>query len=182
VNLQIGWGTLPLRRLLADWGIRVADGMHRRCGRMSITLLTLFLASLVVGAGGATAKTRSVTVTDLGTLGGTFSFALAVNASGQVVGYSDTAGNAATHAFSWTQAGGMVDLGTLGGTSSTASAVNANGEVVGSSTTAGNAALHAVLWQQSGGARKYRHTRASGVVEELVGAVSATIARAWRAR
>jgi probable HAF family extracellular repeat protein len=40
-------------------------------------------------------------------------FAVAVNARGQVVGYST--GGAADHAFSWTPAGGVIDLGTLGG-------------------------------------------------------------------
>ena len=60
---------------------------------------------------------------DLGTLGGGFSLAaglyfdihsVGVNDNGQVVGFSATA-NGATHAFSWTAAGGMVDLGYLGG-------------------------------------------------------------------
>ena len=80
-----------------------------------------------------------VTVTDLGTLGGSYSYASAVNDSGQVVGYSGTAGSFASHAFSWTQKGGMVDLGTLGGSDgySSASAVNDSGQVVGSSSTAG---------------------------------------------
>ena len=55
--------------------------------------------------------------------------------------------DAATHAFSWTQKGGMVDVGTLGGTFSAASAVNGSGQVVGESYPAGNAATHAVLWQ-----------------------------------
>ena len=54
-----------------------------------------------------------------------------MNDGGQVVGISTTAGNAATHAFSWTQAGGMVDLGTLGGSYSYAIAVNDSGQVVG---------------------------------------------------
>ena len=68
-----------------------------------------------------------------------------VNARGQVVGSASVAGNA-SHAFSWTQAGGMVDLGTIGGTYSDADAVNARGDVVGSSYTTGDAEFHATLW------------------------------------
>ena len=88
---------------------------------------------------------------DLGTLGATSnSFATAVSPSGQVVGYSYLPGNATTHAFSWTQAGGMVDLGTLGGSSSTAKAVNGAGQVVGYSEIA-SGQQHAFLWTQAGG-------------------------------
>jgi probable HAF family extracellular repeat protein len=83
---------------------------------------------------------------DLGTLGGTQSIALAVNASGQVVGQSTTAGDTEQHAFSWTQSGGMIDLGTLGGAFSVAWAVNASGQVAGDSTT-GSGEFHAVLWK-----------------------------------
>jgi uncharacterized repeat protein (TIGR01451 family) len=83
---------------------------------------------------------------DLGTLGGSSSAAAAVNDSGQVVGYSSTAGDSETHAFSWTPSGGMIDLGTLGGSSSVALAVNDSGQVVGYSSTAGDSELHAVLW------------------------------------
>src|ERR671930_236835 len=101
-----------------------------------------FLAALVLAfpsaAARAAAGTSTPTAIDLGTLGGTQSVAIAVNASGQVVGQSATAGEAESHAFSWTQAGGMVDLGTLGGTQSVAVAVNASGQVVGFSTTAGD--------------------------------------------
>jgi probable extracellular repeat, HAF family len=71
---------------------------------------------------------------DLGTFGGGFSAAFAVNGSGQVVGEGSTAAGV-THAFSWTQAGGMVDLGTLGGSVSFAHAVSDSGQVVGSSTS-----------------------------------------------
>src|SRR2546430_304434 len=72
---------------------------------------------------------------DLGTLGGSTSFATAVNGSGEVVGVGISAGDAGNHAFSWTQAGGLVDLGTLGGSASGALAVNTSGLVVGYAST-----------------------------------------------
>ena len=52
---------------------------------------------------------------DLGTLGGTYSGGFAINASGQVTGYADTAGDGLYHAFLW-DGTTMQDLGTLGGT------------------------------------------------------------------
>jgi probable HAF family extracellular repeat protein len=73
-------------------------------------------------------------LTDLGTLGGDSSYALSINDSGEVVGYSLLAGNTTRHAFTWTAAGGMVDLGTLATTQwSQGEKINAAGEVSGES-------------------------------------------------
>ena len=94
---------------------------------------------------------------DLGTLGGGFAIARAVNSNGQVVGVSSL--NTACpgcpdpddeHAFSWTANGGMIDLGTLGGFNSFASAVNASGRVVGVSETA-DGPPHNFSWTATGG-------------------------------
>jgi probable HAF family extracellular repeat protein len=73
------------------------------------------------------------TVTDLGTLGGSFSLAAAINESGQVVGSSMTLDDFTFQAF-LSHEGSMISLGTLGGSSSTAHAINASGQVVGEST------------------------------------------------
>ena len=73
-------------------------------------------------------------MTDLGTLGGTNSYAQGINTSGQVVGDSYTPSGLIVHAFLYS-AGAMTDLGTLGGTSSDALGINASGQVVGFSAT-----------------------------------------------
>jgi probable HAF family extracellular repeat protein len=78
------------------------------------------------------------TVTDLGTLGGTFSQAFSLNNHGSVVGFSTLNGDIALHAFFWRD-GIMTDLGTLGGSDtlpySSATNVNDRDEVIGFSET-----------------------------------------------
>jgi probable HAF family extracellular repeat protein len=89
---------------------------------------------------------------DLGTLGGSLSEARAVSESGQVVGYSYTAGNSEVHAFSWTANGGMIDLGALGGGYSVARVavdVSDSGQVVGDSTA--DRSSRAFSWTPSDG-------------------------------
>jgi probable HAF family extracellular repeat protein len=70
---------------------------------------------------------------DLGTLGGTISYATAVNDHGTVVGYSFTA-EGAEHAFLWTAETGMQDLGIPGDgfyNGSIARSINNRGEISG---------------------------------------------------
>ena len=96
----------------------------------------------------------SGTLHDLGTLGGTYSQANGVNASGQVAGFSDTTGDADSHAFLWkpTTPGGasgtMHDLGSLGGPFTIGWDINTSGQVTGTSdTTEQRSPTHAFLWK-----------------------------------
>ena len=86
---------------------------------------------LVLGAGAACAV-PIYTFTDLGTLGGSSSYACSLNDAGQVAGYSYTAG-AVMHGFEYS-GGSMSDLGTLGGSTSYARGINDTGQIVGYST------------------------------------------------
>src|SRR5260221_386959 len=89
------------------------------------------------------------TLHDLGTFGGTYSFAWGINGSGQVAGTAFLTFDAAYHAFLYD---GMIhDLGTLGGSSSEGLGINANGQVTGFSLTTGDAAQHAYLYDSAHG-------------------------------
>src|SRR5262249_6035284 len=118
-------------------------------------------AGQVVGAGGTAAGGTSYhallwdrgAVTDLGTLGGQASLALAINDAGVVVGESDVAGGT-RHAFVW-QRGRMVDLNDLippGGDLilESARAINASGEIAGMGRRNGH--RHACLLRPRGAA------------------------------
>ncbi len=129
--------------------------MHRSL--LQVSVLTALLATLVFSPTpvqariqtGTPAATTRYEVTDLGTLGGTYSEANGLNTAGQVVGSSTTVPGQepyglGTRAFLWTD-GTMTDLGTLGGEISWAIDINDAGQVVGSSETA-EGTQHAVLW------------------------------------
>lgn len=88
---------------------------------------------------------------DLGTLGGTFGVARAVNDAGDVAGAATTANDEAVHSFLWRK-GEMIDLGTIDGDScSLAHFMNASSQIVGSSFDCADfVELHGFLWQPGG--------------------------------
>ncbi|MDA8154971.1 MAG: SMP-30/gluconolactonase/LRE family protein [Actinomycetota bacterium] len=99
-------------------------------------------------------KTAEATAVNIGTLGGDYSQAYAINNSGSIVGDSTLVPGSSVlplHAFLWN--GTMTDLGTLGGDdSSQAFAINNNGQIVGWSAQSGSdywsfSNGHAVMWQ-----------------------------------
>jgi probable HAF family extracellular repeat protein len=92
---------------------------------------------------------------DLGTLGGRYCTARAINDVGEIVGWSTiTTSNAEPHAFLYSN-GTMTDLGTLGGappssgppTGTSALSINNWGEIVGSSTTTNG--VHAFIYSDA---------------------------------
>lgn len=96
---------------------------------------------------------------DLGTLGGVFGIPMWMNSGGEVVGYSDLAGDQAAHPFLW-NGSRMIDLGTFGGDFGQANWINDAGVVVGWATPPGDNTAHAFLWQR-------------GTLTDLTGAGSA---------
>lgn len=96
----------------------------------------------VAAAGLSGTVSAQVTVTRIGTLGGTQSNALDINDNRQVVGQANVAGDEHAHGYIW-QNGVITDLGSLGADyDSTAWAINNNGQVVGwSGRASGNSAM-----------------------------------------
>ena len=85
-------------------------------------------------------------MTDVGSLGGTCAGVSWMNNRGQVVGFSNVAGDQSNHAFVWDEGHGLKDLGTLpGGSFSGANWINDAGEIAGASDVSNGG--HAVLWK-----------------------------------
>lgn len=88
---------------------------------------------------------RDAAVTDLGTLGGNYSYAYAINRAGVVVGSASTAGDTRHRAVVWRN-GQLKTLKDLGGQYHRAVAISNNGYIAGMSTDASNT-HHAVVWK-----------------------------------
>ncbi len=95
----------------------------------------------------------TLVLTDIGTLGGDFSYAWDINDNGQVTGEAAIQ-TGDIHAFLWTSAGGMHDLGTLGGNRSVGRAINASGQVAGENRIGSSGAV----------TRAFRFTQGVGMV------------------
>jgi probable HAF family extracellular repeat protein len=127
------------------------------------SVLSALTVMSVLLAPSASRASPIVHVLDLGQLGaGQSGQANAVNACGDVAGYSCTAERC--RAFRWTRRGGMVDLGDLGGTQTDALAITAFGSIVGYGTLAGDAELRPFIWSTGGGMTALPTTLDGGVV------------------
>jgi probable HAF family extracellular repeat protein len=89
----------------------------------TVSLLVVLAAPAELAAQEQNPVPVHYTVTDLGSLGGTFGVAYGINNAGKVGGGA-TLANGDQHSFLWTQSGGMQDLGTLGGPNSAAGGPN----------------------------------------------------------
>jgi len=110
----------------------------------SLTVL-LFAVALAPMCLAAEEKTTRYEVTDLGTLGGTESFACGLNDRAEITGRSTIVAGP-VHAFLWRD-GTMTDLGTLpDDVSSVGRGINNAGQVVGGATMSNTGPYDAVLW------------------------------------
>jgi probable HAF family extracellular repeat protein len=91
---------------------------------------------------------------DVGSLGGTLALGASVvplNDRGEMVGFSNLAGDATAHPFLWTKSKGIVDLGTLGGDNGSADSINNAGMIVGAADLPGSQTHDAFLWTKKVG-------------------------------
>lgn len=87
-------------------------------------------------------------ITDLGTLGGTYSAGFGINDAGVVVGASRLS-DGSLAGFRWTASTGMTMLTSLGGAWTFALDINNRGDIVGCAVGTDNI-LHPVVWHEDG--------------------------------
>ena len=111
--------------------------------------MKLLLFPLLLGSVGlaVAADPPTVTVTDI-SQGGMMRAAVAINDSGEVVGYGDLGG--ASRAL-LLRNGELIDLGALSGLlDSRAASINERGQIAGHGTKVGGTERHALLWNAEG--------------------------------
>ncbi len=149
---KIWFGVLTVVFVIA--GIATAQGSIQyqvtaiSNGLVPVVPTAINIGGLVVGYS-STNPIQAVRYADgtwnnVGTLGGSWSTANGINASGQIAGSSDVGGDT-SHAFLYSGEV-MQDLGTLGGTCSWANAINSGGQVVGQSYRSGGTDGYAFLY------------------------------------
>ena len=119
----------------------------------------------VIAAGLEASKDAEYDVTDLGTLGGKFSQASALNNRGQVAGLSLTAQDEA-HGYVW-RGGKMTDVGTLGGEFSLVTGLNNNGAAVGFSVDKSDDYVHAFAWRDGKMSRVFPKSEIASIAMDI---------------
>jgi probable HAF family extracellular repeat protein len=113
----------------------------KRLGALTCVAVTLFAALALTVPLAAQEQPQNAsktyyTVQNLGTLGGTFSWAYGISNKGSITGYATLPGDTAYRTFLWRK-GLMTDLGTLGGPNSGSyGGINERGEIAGLAETA----------------------------------------------
>lgn len=115
---------------------------------MKLQICILILGGTLAATTALAQQPTVYAVKGLGTLGGSESYASAINEKGQIVGTSKDKANR-RRAFLY-ERGRMRDLGTLGGTEAVANDINDNGQVVGTSYAAVGGADRATLFRPGG--------------------------------
>jgi probable HAF family extracellular repeat protein len=126
-------------------------------------------------------------ITDLGTLGGRYGSAVAINDSGQIHGLSNTAFDEAIHATLWDN-GAIIDLGTLGGSTSSINDNNNLAQAVGASMIEGDKTWRATLWNGTtitelpslGGTGTFAMATSINNLGDIVGQVENGHATLWK--
>ena len=126
---------------------RSSPGAPPKLTRERIILGIVSLSCLTGAAAPADPPAVTLSVTDLGTLGGSGSTGYGVNNKGQVAGTSLMPGDKDVRAFFYAD-GKMTDLGSLGGDQSEARALNDAAQVTGNADIKEKDKHHAFLWQQ----------------------------------
>jgi probable HAF family extracellular repeat protein len=86
---------------------------------------------------------------NLGSFGGTCTFATDINNVGEVVGTSTLAGDQFHHAFLWENDSFRELHNALGGDNGSATQINESGAVAGWASLPGNQQIHAALWEDN---------------------------------
>ena len=125
----------------------------RKFSSFKFSFLVVTLISFGICFSASAFAASKYEITDIGTLGGSNSYAQGINDFGQVVGYSNT-GSGNSRAFLWGRSSGMENLGTFNDSSlhSYAYGINNSGQIVGQSYTGTSwLTAHAFLWERDSG-------------------------------
>ena len=137
--------------LTATGNSRRSKTIARLCAALGATTMLALVPGVAAAQSGPGLPPYD-TMTDLGTLGGNYSYAFDVSDDGMVVvGEAYVSTNSEWRAYRWTPANGMEDLGTLGGNYAYAYAVSGDGKVIAGYAHTASGEGRAFRWTETGG-------------------------------